>query len=311
MTRAPVLITGETGTGKDVVARLLHRLCCPEGPFVSVNCTAVPSGLIESELFGCVPGAFNEAVLRRGAFEAAAQGILFLDEITEVSLSFQVKLNRVIEYDEFTPVGGDPVRSKKQFVGRVVAATMHDPATAMAQGKLRSDLFHRFPHVVTVPPLRERLEDVPLLTDHFLEQATRMRGARRPSIEVEDVRRLLAHSWPGNVRELRNVIENFVLSGALPPLGDAAVGSQAAQLADLGALPYAEAKRIAIRRFQEAYVWPIVKACHGDVRAAAERIQVGHAYLKELLAELENSARSDETPIGPSRPPESSASPTR
>lgn len=201
------------------------------------------------------------------------------------------------------------MRSKKQFLGRVVAATIHDPATAMAEGKLRSDLFHRFPHVVTVPPLRERLEDIPLLTDRFLDRATRMRGARRPAIELDDVRRLLAYSWPGNVRELRNVIENFVLSDVLPTLGAALAGPHATELADLGTLPYAEAKRIAVRRFQEAYVRPILMACHGDLRAAAERMELTLPGLKKVLAELEGSAEGEETLVRPSHQPEAPTSP--
>jgi two-component system response regulator HydG len=292
--RNPVLILGETGTGKELIARLLHRCRCADAPFIPVNCAAVPSELIESELFGCVPGAFSGAVLRRGAFEVAANGILFLDEITEVGAAFQAKLNRVIEYHEFTPVGGDPERSKKQFEGSIVATTNRDLREAMAAGSMRQDLYHRFSHVLTAPPLRERREDIPLLVDHFLERATRQQGARRPAVGPDEMRRLVAYGWPGNVRELKNVIENFAFSGCLPALGSRVREAGADPAEELCGLPYAEAKRIALRRFQEIYVRPVLAACQGDLRAAAERMGLSVPGLKKVLAELECEATGSE-----------------
>ncbi len=294
---SPVLVLGETGTGKELVARLLHRCGCPDQPFVPVNCAAIPAELIESELFGCVPGAFSGAVMRRGAFEVATHGVLFLDEITEVSPAFQSKLNRVIEYNEFTPVGADPVRAKKQFAGRVVAATNRNLADAMAQGSLRQDLFHRFTHVLTVPPLRERRDDIPALVDHFLDRASRQRGLPRPSLHSEHMQRLCAYAWPGNVRELKNVVENFTISGALPALGTPGPKpgeAPGADFADLTAMPYADAKRIAVRRFQQAYVHPTLAACQGDHRLAAERMGLSLPGLKKVLAELEGRTDSSE-----------------
>lgn len=303
-TRAPILIVGETGTGKEVVARLIHRLSCPDAPFIPCNCAAVPAGVIETELFGCVPGAFSDAKLRRGCFEVAGDGILYLDELTEADASFQAKLNRVIESNEFVPVGAEADRTKV-FRGRVVASTNRDLATALLAGKLRGDLRYRFPQVISVPPLRQRLEDIPLLVDRFLELSSMRYGRSRPAMTQEQMGRLLAHSWPGNVRELRNVIENYVLGGAdgaeiLPPItatdaagtgAAAGTGQNSTDFRDLLVLPYKDAARHLLLRLQAAYIRFSRPLCGDDEHALARHMGLTMPGLRKILRRLEGGGQ--------------------
>jgi two-component system nitrogen regulation response regulator NtrX len=203
----PVLITGENGTGKEVVARNLHLLGeRSAGPFVAVNCAAIPHELIESELFGHEKGSFTGAHERRiGHFEAADDGTLFLDEIGDMPLPAQAKVLRALETREITRVGGStsiPVDI------RVVAATNADLAAAVEEKTFRMDLLYRLNVVpLHVPPLRERPDDVPALAEHFLEAIGRRTGRRPPKIDTEALALLEGHSFPGNVRQLRNLIE--------------------------------------------------------------------------------------------------------
>src|SRR5262245_19269502 len=212
-TNSTVLITGETGVGKELVARMVHELSPrAKQPFVAVNCGAVPGSLIESELFGHEKGSFTGADRHReGILRQADTGTLLLDEVTEMPLELQVKLLRVLETGSFTPVGSD---RERQIDLRVIAATNRDPEKAVEEGKLRPDLLYRlnvFP--IEVPPLRERPEDIELLTGHFLAELARVSGAPKRLTESA-VARLKSHPWPGNVRELKNVIERTcILSG--------------------------------------------------------------------------------------------------
>jgi DNA-binding NtrC family response regulator len=207
---APVLVTGETGTGKELVARAIHR----HGPrsarsFVPVNCGALPEGLLESELFGHLRGAFTGAVTdKKGLFEEARGGTIFLDEIGEMSPALQVRLLRTLELGEVRPVGASRAMSVDV---RVIAATHRDLERAAVEGTFRQDLFYRL-HVfaIRVPPLRERREDVPLLAAHFLAGfASRGRGAA--SLTPGALAALAAHDWPGNVRELENTLERLAV----------------------------------------------------------------------------------------------------
>ena len=210
-TDTTVLLTGESGTGKEVLARFLHRASPrAEGPFVALNCAALPEQLLESELFGHEKGAFTGAASARpGRIEQAAGGILFLDEVAEMSPAVQAKFLRVLQEREFQRLGG--TRPLKADV-RVVAATNRDLAAAMARGGFREDLYYRL-HVfeIRLPPLRERPEDIPALLDFFLREIGEQVGRPAAGVSREARDKLLAYAWPGNVRELRNAVERAVI----------------------------------------------------------------------------------------------------
>ncbi len=217
-TDATVLVSGETGTGKELVARAIHDRSTRRGrPLVKVNCSAIAAGLVESELFGHVKGAFTGAIDRRvGRFELADGGTLFLDEVGELPLETQVKLLRVLQEREFEPVGSS--RSLRVDV-RVIAATNRDLAEAVRAGRFRADLFYRlnvFP--IEVPPLRERRTDVPQLAAFFASRFARKFGKRVEAVSNETMDRLMAYPWPGNIRELQNVIERAVVLSGGPSL---------------------------------------------------------------------------------------------
>jgi len=210
-TRATVLVTGETGTGKELVARAIHDLSPRSGkPFVAVNCSAIPSSLLEAELFGHIRGSFTGAVQsRKGLIEEAAGGTLFLDEISTLSEDVQVKLLRVLEDRRVQRVGSNtPIAV--DF--RLIAATNTDLAAAVAARKFREDLFFRldvFP--IAVPPLRDRKDDIPLLTAHFMARFADEHGIAAPRVTPLTLSRMMGYDWPGNVRELENFIERSVI----------------------------------------------------------------------------------------------------
>jgi formate hydrogenlyase transcriptional activator len=210
-TGATVLILGETGTGKELVARAIHQQSLRGGnSFVKVNCAAIPASLLESELFGHEKGAFTGAVARRvGRFELADKGTLFLDEIGEIPYELQSKLLRAIQEREFERLGGD--RTHKVDV-RIIAASNRDLKAMVDAGGFRSDLYYRL-HVfpLSVPPLRERREDIPLLVDHFTRKYARRTGRRIDAIPAEAMDVLRRYEWPGNIRELQNILERSVI----------------------------------------------------------------------------------------------------
>ena len=206
-----VLITGETGTGKEVVARRLHRLSeRRDKPFVAVNCSAIPPTLIESELFGHEKGSFTDAkATRKGYFETAADGTVFLDEIGDLSLELQSKLLRVLQERNFRRVGGS---QEIPLQARVIAATNVDLATAVRRGRFREDLYYRLAVIpIHLLPLRDRAADILPLAERFILHFTKELNCQSPDLSDEHKRLLQTYSWPGNVRELRNVIERFVL----------------------------------------------------------------------------------------------------
>jgi transcriptional regulator with PAS, ATPase and Fis domain len=210
-----VLILGETGTGKDLVARTLHDLSPRrEAPFVAVNCGALPETLLESELFGYKAGAFTGALKDKpGRFALAGRGTLFLDEIGEISPALQVRLLRVLQERVYEPLGGTRSEAAR---ARIIVATHKDLGTRLRQGLFREDLYYRINVVrIELPPLRRRLEDIPLLADQFIERFNRLQDKAVQGITPEALSLLMAHRWPGNVRELENAVERaFIMCAA-------------------------------------------------------------------------------------------------
>jgi two-component system nitrogen regulation response regulator NtrX len=239
-TPARVLITGENGTGKELVARAIHRMSPrAQKPFVEVNCAAIPSELIESELFGHMKGSFTGAVSdRAGKFEQAHGGTLFLDEIGDMSLSAQAKVLRVLQDGEVTRIGG--AKNVKVDV-RVLAATNKRLEDEIAAGRFREDLYYRLNVVpLHVPPLRERRDDIPLLAQYFLQQFAQRDGVPARGIDEGALKALHAMEWPGNVRELRNTIERLLILSSGPRITAADVhrlsGARPAETGGLGSL---------------------------------------------------------------------------
>ena len=218
-TDATVLLLGESGSGKELFARAVHHLSGRKAhSFFPINCAAIPENLLESELFGYEKGAFTGAAgTKKGKFEIADKGTLFLDEIGDLSLGLQGKVLRVIEHRQFERVGGTETRSVDI---RLVAATNKDLKTLVAQGNFRQDLYFRlsvFP--ITVPPLRERVDDIPILARHFLKKFAAEQKKRGPiTVPPETIRALCAYAWPGNVRELENTIERALILGEGEPI---------------------------------------------------------------------------------------------
>jgi Nif-specific regulatory protein len=210
-TPSTVLISGESGTGKELIARALHKNSSRKGgPFIKINCAAIPKTLMESELFGYEKGAFTGAVgSKPGRFELADAGTLFLDEIGEIPVEMQVKLLRVLQESEFERVGG--IKTIKVDV-RLVTATNRDLQKEVAGGAFREDLFYRLNVVpIHLPPLRERREDIPLLVEHFIARFNERLKKQIDGVDQEGLARLMAHPWPGNIRELENVLERTIL----------------------------------------------------------------------------------------------------
>ena len=267
---SPVLIVGESGSGKEVVAREVHRLSGAKGPFVAINCAALPQDLVESELFGHERGAFTGAVaLRKGAFESAAGGTLFLDEIGELPLAAQAKLLRVLEERQVTRVGGTRTIAVD---ARVVAATNRDLEAEVTAGRFRQDLFYRLNvHQLVVPPLRDRLSDIPELAQHLLSEMCERFRVRPRTLSAAALEGLMAYEWRrNNVRELRNTLERMLIASEREVLdaGDlpADVGEDAAaQRLQTGVEPRsfqerkAEAERRIVLTALEQHAWQITR----------------------------------------------------
>jgi DNA-binding NtrC family response regulator len=222
-TKSTVLITGETGTGKEMVARAIHhRSAQREMPLIKVNCAAIPETLLESELFGHVRGAFTGATTtKRGKFALADGGTIFLDEIGTMTPPLQAKLLRVLQEREFEPLGAE--RTQRIDV-RVIAATNRDLKKMVADGTFQEDLYYRLNVIpIEIPPLRERREDIPLLIEHFVEKHRQRTGKRIDRVDAEVIAALERYDWPGNVRELENTIERAVVLTTAPVLTAASV----------------------------------------------------------------------------------------
>lgn len=218
-TNTTILVYGESGTGKELIARALHDEGCRcNGPFVPVNCGAIPAELLESELFGHEKGAFTHAIRTRlGRFELADGGTVFLDEVAEMSPMLQVKLLRVLQERQFERVGG--VKTIKSDF-RIIAATNRDIETEVKEGRFREDLYYRLNVIpIEAPPLRQRVSDIPFLLEHFIEKFKQSQNKVVTGVSDEVLNLLLQYSWPGNVRELENVVERMVILTANDVLG--------------------------------------------------------------------------------------------
>jgi DNA-binding NtrC family response regulator len=293
--RSTVLIVGETGTGKELLARAIHDLSPDhDQPYQLVDCTRFPEGMIESELFGHVKGAFTGAVVDKvGLLELADGGSVFLDEIADLPLSLQARLLRVIEDGEVRPVGG--TRSKKIDV-RFIAATNQNLEERVSRGEFRKDLFYRL-NVVTlrVPPLRDRAEDIPLLARHFLTQFAREFGKPVTDLHPSAVTDLVAYKWPGNIRELRNVIERAVMLGSgerlsskelsslLPSVSGEQTGSPSMPGEEYLHLPYSEAKQKVLEAFTNRYIKGKLATHGGNVTRAAEDSGVPRQHFQQIM----------------------------
>ncbi len=289
-----VLITGESGTGKEVVARALHvESRRSKGPFIALNCSALPAELVESELFGHLRGAFTGADRdREGLFEAAQGGTLFLDEIGDLALPAQAKLLRALEERQITRVGA--TRPTPVDV-RVLAAT-HQPLDRLAaEGAFREDLLYRL-RVITLelPPLRERRFDIPALAAHFLAAFSARHGRSIRGLSEPARRALLGYDWPGNVRELRNTLERAVVlaEGDIIELGDlpAQIAGSSAPLrpteAALAELPFAEARGRALEAFDRSFLTAALERHGGNVSATARALDLHRQSLQKLLRRL-------------------------
>jgi DNA-binding NtrC family response regulator len=279
---ATVLLTGETGTGKEVVARAIHRHGRRAArPFVAINCAAIPGELLESQLFGHVRGAFTGAIAdRAGSFREADGGTLFLDEIGDMDLGLQAKLLRVLQDRVVTPLGGRPVPVDV----RIIAATHRDLERAVKEGRFREDLYWRLGVVpLALPPLRERLADIVPLAEHFLARAAA--GSAPKRLSATAAARLLAHSWPGNVRELRNAMERVAVLARRPVIGPddldflQSPADAAGAVTDWleGELP------AAIARLEAAMIRRALAAAQGNRAEAARRLGIHRQLLYEKL----------------------------
>ncbi len=282
-TNGRVLIYGENGTGKELVARTIHALSRRRsGPFVEVNCAAIPEDLIESELFGHVRGAFTGAVAdRRGKFELADGGTIFLDEIADMSLKTQAKVLRVLQEQVMEPVGGT---ARIRVDARVLAATNKDLLSEIKTGRFREDLYFRLNVVpIFVPPLRERPDDIPLLADHFMEEFVREYGRRRKSLDPTAVARLQNYSWPGNVRELRNVIERLIIMvpGDTITARDLAFLDTQSSVEPSSADGTEDGLRLheARDRFEREFILRALAFHHGNISRAADALGVERSNL--------------------------------
>jgi transcriptional regulator with GAF, ATPase, and Fis domain len=294
-TDAPVLLEGETGTGKDVLARSIHdKSPRRDGPFVVVDCGAVSYSLIESELFGHERGAFTGAVaLRQGAFETVGRGTLFLDEVGELPLDVQPKLLRVLESGEYRRVGGNKTLL---HTARIIAATKRNLREEVERSKFREDLYFRLSVVpITVPPLRLRRDDIPALVEHFLEHARkRDPAAASVSLSRETISALCAHDWPGNVRELRNILDRALYIATASgerdarlfdlPVAATAVPVSSPRAAETfdSSKSYRENRADFEADFERRYVSWLLDRHQGNISAAAREAKMDRKHLYDL-----------------------------
>jgi transcriptional regulator with PAS, ATPase and Fis domain len=292
-TDVTILIQGESGTGKELVARALHHNSQRSGkPFVAVNCSAIPDNLIESELFGYEKGAFTGALKQKaGKFEEAQGGTLFLDEIGDLAPVVQTKLLRVLQERTFERVGGNV---SIQVDARIVAATNRDLELMSRQGDFREDLFYRlnvFP--IHLPPLRERLEDLPLLAEHFLHKYADLAGGRVKQISPKAITDMMNYTWRGNIRELENLIKramikttgDTIMAVELPTAGPSPAGSkETAADVDLNT-PYKDYIGAIVRDAEEKYLVRMLRLYKGNINQIAKLMEIDRKTVYRKMAE--------------------------
>ncbi len=286
-TSAPVVITGETGTGKELMARFIHKHSKRKGPFVAINCSAFPEHLIESELFGHVKGAFSGAIRdKKGLAEEADDGTLFLDEVGELSVAMQTKILRFLQNGEIRPVGS--LKTKAVNV-RIIAATNKDLKELVENGGFREDLYYRLNVIdIFLPSLRQRQEDIPILAHYFLEKHGRNNSKNITGFSSEALAFLLNKDWHGNIRELENTIERAVIickgkeirPEDLDPLSPS---SRVKLDASLLKLPFKEAKQQALKKFYREYLSHVLSIHQGNVSKAANDCGLKRQYFHRLI----------------------------
>ncbi|HEX9743266.1 MAG TPA: sigma-54 dependent transcriptional regulator [Nitrospiraceae bacterium] len=289
--RSTVLVTGETGTGKGLIARAIHEHSRErDKPYQVIDCTTFPEGMVETELFGHVRGAFTGAIADKpGLIELANGGTVFLDEIGDLPMPLQAKLLRVLEDSEVRPVGG--TRTKRVDM-RFIAATNQNLQEKIKNGSFRKDLYYRLAVVtIPVPPLRERIEDVPAIAGHLLEQFGREMGKRRCYLDPSATAELTTYPWPGNVRELRNVVERVVMLATSDVITKADIKSLLTTPQDAAAdsvvsyagLPYMDAKEKALADFTGAYLKAKLAMYDGHITKAAEASEIPRQHFSLLM----------------------------
>ncbi len=283
-TESTVLVTGESGTGKEVVARYLHDLSTrTDGPFLSINCGALPEGLLESELFGHVKGSFTGAVKdKSGLFTAAAGGTFFLDEIGETTQATQVKLLRVLQQREVIPVGAtDAV----PIDVRIIAATNRDLEEEIKRGNFRRDLFYRLNVIaIHLPPLRTRRDDIPLLAEAFLQGTGVARGEPAKRLSEDALEMLSEYNWPGNVRELENALERAVILSPGPVIGVTALPERLAERRAEPLVSERVTQNPTLETIERAYILWVLQSEQGNKTRAAETLGIDPSTLHRKLA---------------------------
>lgn len=299
-----VLILGESGTGKELVAQALHHNSLrKKGPFVAVNCAAVPATLVESELFGHVRGAFTGATDRRiGRFEQADGGTLFIDEIGDFALPLQAKLLRVLETLTVTPVGG---HEDRKVDVRVLAATSRDIRKMVENGTFREDLFYRLNVVqITLPPLRDRPDDIPILVDHFLREIAAQKHTPPKRVSPEVMRRLQTYRWPGNVRELRNMLESMMVLSEGEIMSERDLPERLIEGSPATASPKDVPTGLTMEELERLAITKALEQCAGNRTHAAHRLGISVRTLQRKLRqyEMERSTLPNSPPTPPPAP---------
>jgi transcriptional regulator with PAS, ATPase and Fis domain len=283
---ANVLIEGESGTGKELIARAIHQNSTrASGPFVAVNCAAIPENLLESELFGYVRGAFTDARKdRRGLFQEACGGIIFLDEISEIPLALQAKLLRLLEDKEVRQLGAN---QSVKIDARVVSASNRNLADHVQSGKFRPDLYYRLNVIrIELPPLRQRSDDIPLLVNHFLQKFAPAANRKIAGVAADAMAALKAFEWPGNIRELEHTIERAVLLGKGSVIGMDDLPAAMAKKAELETLmAQGIAKQFTLADIEREYIGKVLELTQGNKTEAAKLLGVDRTTLYRKLEE--------------------------